>query len=311
MGTPEFAVASLDAIVKSKHKIAAVVTVPDKQAGRGKKIKFSAVKEYALDNNLKILQPDKLKDPDFIKALEEHNADIFVVVAFRMLPKEVWAMPPKGTFNIHASLLPQFRGAAPINHAIINGETKTGLTSFMIDEKIDTGRIILQKEIAIEQDDNVGDLHDKLMELSRETVIETLDLIETENLELIPQNKYIVDESELMSAPKIFKEDSHLSNSLNAEKAHLLVRGLSPYPAAFVILESPEGKEYFVKLYKTKVISMQSEAGKIYTDNKNSLALGLDNGRLEIVELQLQSKRKVNILDFLRGFNINNDWIWK
>lgn len=311
MGTPEFAVASLDAITKSKHEIAAVVTVPDKKAGRGKKIKHSAVKEYALENSLKILQPEKLKDPNFIISLEELNADLFVVVAFRMLPKEVWAMPPKGTFNIHASLLPQFRGAAPINHAIINGETKTGLTSFMIDEKIDTGRIILQKEIAIEQDDNIGDLHDKLMELSRETVIETLDLIEGGNLELIPQEKYIVDESKLMPAPKIFKEDCHLKHSLKVEKAHLWVRGLSPYPAAFVIWESPEGKEYFVKLYKTKVISTESEAGKIYTDNKTSLALGFGNGRLEIIELQLQSKKRVNILDFLRGFNINNEWSWR
>lgn len=311
MGTPEFAVASLDAIAKSKHEIAAVVTVPDKKAGRGKKIRFSAVKEYALENNFKVLQPVKLKDSTFLSELESLKADVFVVVAFRMLPKEVWAMPPKGTFNIHASLLPQYRGAAPINHAIINGETKTGLSSFMIDEKIDTGRIILQKEISIEPEDNIGDLHDKLMDLSRPTVIETLDLIESGNLELIPQQKYIANETDLKPAPKIFKEDCHLKYSHQVEKAHLWVRGLSPYPAAFVIWQSPEGKELFVKIYKSRIVEAESEVGKIYTDNKTSLALGFENGRLEIEELQLQSKKRVAIQDFLRGFDINGDWLWK
>lgn len=311
MGTPEFAVASLDAIAKSSHQIVAVITVPDKEAGRGKKIKFSAVKEYAIENNIKILQPEKLKDPDFLLSIKELDADLFVVVAFRMLPKELWMMPPKGTFNIHASLLPQFRGAAPINHAIINGEINTGLTSFMIDEKIDTGRIILQREIAIDNDDNIGTLHDKLMELSRKTVIDTLDLIENGNLELIPQQKYIVDESKLKSAPKIFKEDCHLLHTQKVEKAHLWIRGLSPYPGAFVIFKSPQGKEYSVKLYKSSVAVEKSHAGSIYTDNKTALALGFENGRLYIEELQLQSKKRVNIGDFLRGFNINNEWEWR
>ncbi len=311
MGTPEFAVASLDAIYNSNHQIAAVVSVPDKEAGRGKKIRYSAVKEYALKNNIKILQPHKLKDPVFLNELRELKADIFVVVAFRMLPKEVWSMPPKGTFNIHASLLPQYRGAAPINHAIINGETKTGLTSFMIDEKIDTGRIILQKEIAIDKNDNIGDLHDKLMELSRETVLETLNHIESDNLKLIPQKKYIIDESELKPAPKIYKEDTHLKLSFSVQQAHLWVRGLSPYPSAFVIIKSPENKELILKIYKTKIINANSKAGSIYSDNKNSLALGFEDGRLEILELQLQNKKKMSVLDFLRGFNIDNSWSWK
>ncbi len=311
MGTPEFAVASLDAVVNSKHEIVAVVTVPDKKAGRGKKLKYSAVKEYALENNIKVLQPVKLKDSDFIQELETFNADLFIVVAFRMLPRDVWAMPPMGTFNIHASLLPQYRGAAPINHAIINDESKTGLTSFMIDDKIDTGRIILQHEVDIQPEDNVGDLHDKLMELSRKTVIETLELIEKGKLELISQEDFIVDVNKLKPAPKIFKEDCHLKYNQKVEEAHLWVRGLSPYPAAFVLWQSPNGKEYLVKIYKSKVIKTESEVGKIYTDNKNYLALGFDGGQLEIIELQLQSKKRIDILDFLRGFDINNDWTWR
>jgi len=309
MGTPEFAVASLDALVNSKHEVVGVVTVADKAAGRGKKLRFSAVKEYALEHSIKLLQPEKLKDEEFIDSLNNLNADIFVVVAFRMLPKIVWSIPTHGTFNIHASLLPQYRGAAPINHAIINNEKESGLTTFLIDEEIDTGNIILQKRISISEEDNAGNLHDNLMELSREIVIETCEIIEKGNLNLIPQQQLI--ESELKSAPKIFKQDCHISSNISVNKAHNLVRGLSPYPASFIELISPEGKVIIAKIFKTSIDNSNAEIGKIYTDNKSFIALGFADGRLIVHDLQLQSKKRMPITDFLRGFNISNEWKWQ
>lgn len=311
MGTPEFAVASLDALTKSKHEVVAVVTVPDKPAGRGKKIKTSAVKDYALENNIPILQPDKLKNPEFIDSLLRLNADLFVVVAFRMLPEIVWKIPPKGTFNIHGSLLPQYRGAAPINHAIINGEKESGLTTFMIDEKIDTGRIILQKKIDIHETENAGSLHDRLMELSKEIVIETCNILEENKLNLIPQ-KELEKNIILNPAPKIFKQDCHLSTDIKVKKAQQLIRGLSPYPAAFVELVSPENKAINLKIYEaTTLLNKISDKGKIETDNKTYIKLCFEDGQLEITDLQLQSKKRMKTVDFLRGFNINNDWIWR
>jgi len=309
MGTPEFAVASLDALVNSKHEVVGVVTVADKAAGRGKKIRFSAVKEYALEHSIKLFQPEKLKDNEFVNSLTSLNADIFVVVAFRMLPKVVWSIPKHGTFNIHASLLPQYRGAAPINHAIINNEKESGLTTFIIDEEIDTGNIILQKKISISDEDDAGTLHDNLMELSREIVIETCEIIEKGNINLIPQQELI--ESELKSAPKIFKQDCHIDSNISINKAHNLVRGLSPYPAAFVELISPEGKIIITKIFKTSIDDSNAETGKIYTDNKTYIALGFDDGRLVVHNLQLQSKKRMPISDFLRGFNISNEWKWQ
>lgn len=311
MGTPEFAVASLDALVNSQHQVVGVVTVPDKPAGRGKKLRASAVKDYALENNIPILQPEKLKDPDFINSLKERNADIFVVVAFRMLPKVVWSIPPKGCFNIHGSLLPHYRGAAPINHAIINGETESGLTTFMIDEKIDTGKIILQKKAGISPQDSAGILHDKLMELSRKIVTETCELIESGEAELIDQSSFFDQEEELKPAPKIFKEDCHLKLESGIEYAYNLVRGLSPYPAAFVKLISPEGQDSTLKLFETSIEQKNSIAGEIYTNNEDYFALGFEGGRLRIHNLQLQSKKRMLLADFLRGFSINEDWHWQ
>jgi len=311
MGTPEFAVASLDALSQSKHNVVGVVTVADRRSGRGKKLNISAVKDYAIKNNIDILQPEKLKDPDFITQLKNWNADLFVVVAFRMLPEVVWSIPPKGTFNIHGSLLPQYRGAAPINHAIINGDKKSGLTTFMIDEKIDTGKIILQREIAIKDDDDAGVLHDNLMELSREIVIDTCNIIENNELNLIPQKQIIEDVNKLRSAPKIFKEHCHITHSFSAGKAQLLVRGLSPYPAAFVELVSPQGQIISLKLFKTSIENTSSSIGEITTDGKTFMGICFDNTYLKVYDLQLQSKKRMQIGDFLRGFSISKDWKWQ
>lgn len=311
MGTPEFAVASLDALSQSKHSVVGVVTVADRRSGRGKKLNISAVKDYALKNNIDILQPEKLKDPEFITQLKKWNADLFIVVAFRMLPEVVWSIPPKGTFNIHGSLLPQYRGAAPINHAIINGDIKSGLTTFMIDEKIDTGKIILQREIAIKDDDDAGVLHDNLMELSREIVIDTCNIIENNELNLIPQKQIIEDANKLRPAPKIFKEHCHITHSFSAEKAQLLVRGLSPYPASFVELVSPQGQIISLKLFKTSIENISSAIGEITTDGKTFLGICFGNTCLKVYDLQLQSKKRMQIGDFLRGFSISKDWKWQ
>jgi len=309
MGTPEFAVASLDALVNSKHEIVGIITVPDKAAGRGKKIRYSAIKEYALEHSIQLFQPEKLKNKEFIESITTLNADLFVIVAFRMLPKVVWSIPKYGTFNIHASLLPQYRGAAPINHAIINNETESGLTTFFIDEEIDTGKIIMQQKISILENDNAGILHDNLMELSREIVIKTCDIIEKGDFKLISQQQLV--ESELKSAPKIFKQDCRISTDSTIENAHNLVRGLSPYPAAFIELVSPEGKIFALKIYKTSIENNPSEIGRIYTDNKTFIGLGLENGRLIVYDLQLQSKKRMTIKAFLSGFNISNEWKWQ
>ncbi len=310
MGTPEFAVASLSALHNSKHNVLAVVTVEDKPAGRGKKLRASAVKEYAVENGIEVLQPAKLRDETFVEKLESLNADIFVVVAFRMLPKVVWSIPQKGTFNIHGSLLPQYRGAAPINYAIINGDKESGLTTFMIDEKIDTGKIIIQQKCDIANTDDVGDLHDRLMLLSKKIVVDTCDLIEDDKVDLIPQEKLSPD-VEYRPAPKIFKNDCKVPLDNNVITNYNLIRGLSPYPAAFITLVSPEGEKYIAKIFKTEIIEGDSEIGKVYTDSKKEMAIGHSDGKLMIHSLQLQSKKRMNVGDFLRGFTINNDWNWE
>ncbi len=310
MGTPEFAVASLRALVNSKHNVLAVVTVADKPAGRGKKLRASAVKEYAVEQGIKVLQPIKLRDEDFVSELKSINADVFVVVAFRMLPKIVWTIPPKGTFNIHGSLLPQYRGAAPINYAIINGDTESGLTTFMIDEKIDTGKIILQRKCPISFTDDAGILHDKLMLMSEDIVVDTCNIIENDKVDLVPQSQ--VDQNmDYRSAPKIFKDDCRISIEQNKKTNYNLIRGLSPYPAAFLTLISPGGEKLKMKVFSTEIIDKDSIAGAVYTDSKKELLLGFKDGCLLVKSMQLQSKRRMNIGDFLRGFPINNDWKWE
>lgn len=305
MGTPEFATASLDAIYQSSHEVVAVVTAPDRPAGRGKKLTASAVKEYALEKNIPVLQPEKLRDPDFLSALEGYQADIFVVVAFRMLPEVVWSMPPKGTFNLHASLLPQYRGAAPINHAIINGEKKTGATTFFIEKEIDTGNVIDQIELEIEDSDNAGSLHDKLMVKGAALVVKTLDEIEkgkvsAKKQELHPDETY-------HDAPKIFKEDCRIDWNQDQESIYNFIRGLSPYPAAWTEMQFPGSEESIsFKIFETKRSEVDLSPGEIKSDGKSYILVGNSKGSLEILRLQMQGKKAMATEDFLRGFTLEN-----
>ncbi len=300
MGTPEFAVETLRSLVENKYNVVAVVTVPDKPAGRGQKLHASAVKQYAVEHNLPVLQPVKLRDEDFLEELKSYKADLQIVVAFRMLPEAVWAMPPFKTFNLHASLLPNYRGAAPINWAIINGEKKSGVTTFFIQHNIDTGNVIDQREVEITPDMNIGELYGQLMHIGADLVTESVDNIF--NGKVVPRQQ---DESiPIKPAPKIFKEDCKINWGLEAQQVHNLVRGLSPYPVAWTLLKN-EDKEISVKIYKT-LISEPSNApvGEIrYT--KNQLFVSTASHWLEVVELQLAGKRRMTAKDLLCGFDFN------
>lgn len=304
MGTPEFAVESLKALLEGGYNVVAVVTMPDKPAGRGHKMQFSAVKEYALSHNLPILQPEKLKDEPFLKELKAYNADLQIVVAFRMLPEIVWNMPHYGTFNLHASLLPQYRGAAPINWAIINGEKETGATTFFLTHDIDTGKVILQKKLSIEENDNVGSVHDKLMVMGAQMVTETVDLLLEDKINAVPQEKLISAETCLKSAPKIFKETCELDFNLPVEQAHNFVRGLSPYPAAWANVLLPHGSEpVSLKIFETKPekITHKNPVGTIVTDFKKEMKIALSDGYLHLLEVQAPGKKRMKINDFLNG----------
>lgn len=297
MGTPEFAVASLKAVIDTGHEIAAVITVPDKPAGRGQKLAISAVKEFALTQSITILQPAKLKDPDFLVELKMLNADLFIVVAFRMLPEVVWSMPKYGTINVHASLLPQYRGAAPINHAIMNGETETGVTTFFITKEIDTGPLILQKSINIGKNDTAGDLHDKLMILGAQTLTKTLNLIENGELVSIPQSTTEV----LLTAPKIFKEDCEIDWETSGEEIFNFIRGLSPYPTAYTVMRNLK-----LKIFSADFIlqSHEDEPGTYFTDGSAELRFACTNGFILIKELQLEGKKRMKVSEFLRGLRL-------
>lgn len=304
MGTPDFAVASLDALHKAGHNIVGVVTVPDKPSGRGQKINYSPVKEYALANNLNILQPEKLRDETFLSELRELNADLFVVVAFRMLPKVVWDMPRLGTFNLHASLLPQYRGAAPINWAIINGETTTGVTTFLLNEKIDEGKILLQESIAIGQSDTAETIHDKLADIGKKLVIKTVEGLVQNNLCPTAQPN---DSIELKPAPKIFKTDCAIDWSKNGRDIVNFVRGLSPYPAATMALKDSKDTLLSFKVFEVSFEQAENvEPFKVYTDQKEYLKIGISDGYIYIKVLQLSGKRKNNIDEFLRGNNVTD-----
>ncbi len=296
MGTPEFAVASLDILFKARYDIVGVVTAPDRPAGRGKKIRMSEIKEYALDKHLPVLQPDKLRDPEFIHALTGLNPDILVVVAFRMLPKVVWSIPNLGTFNLHASLLPDYRGAAPINWVLINGETRTGVTTFMIDEQIDTGNILLQHEIEVPLDWTAEDLHDQLMRDGAETVLETVKGLEEGTLVPQPQDDSLF----LHPAPKIFKEDCRINWERSAKHIYNHIRGLSPYPAAWTTLG---GK--IMKIYRAQ-LGPALEAvppGSIILDHiQFILQVACLDRWLYVEELQLEGKRRMSANDFLKGY---------
>ena len=303
MGTPEFAVGILDTIVKNNFEVVGVITAADKPAGRGQKIKYSAVKEYALENNLKLLQPTNLKDDTFLEELKSLNANLQVVVAFRMLPKAVWEMPKFGTFNLHASLLPNYRGAAPINWAIINGETKTGVTTIFIDDKIDTGATILSKEVAISSNENAGVLHDTLMNLGSKAVVETLHLIEEGKAQPKPQ----VDSDDIKTAYKLNKDNCKIDWSKSGKEIHNLIRGLSPYPAAWTFFKDQE-QEWNVKIYEAKFSpENHSEVlGKIIT-TKKEMKVATKDGYIEIVQLQFPGKKNLKTAELLNGITLSDE----
>lgn len=293
LGTPDFAIPSLKSIYESKHDLLAVVTVPDKEQGRGRKINFSPVKKFAIENNIPVFQPEKLKgNEEFVNQMKELQPDLFVVVAFRILPKEVFEIPKFGSFNLHASLLPKYRGAAPIQWALINGETETGLTTFKLAEKVDTGNIYLQVKVSIFPEDNFGTLHDRLSELGADVVMKTIDMIESGNYQLLKQ-----DDSLATPAPKITKETCKIDWSQPAEKIHNLVRGLSPEPAAFFIYN-----EKVIKVYKTEVVKDFNLKPFEFYQTKKELFIGCGENSLKILEIQQEGKKRMSTEEFLRGF---------
>lgn len=310
MGTPDFAVESLKSLVEGGYNVVGVITMPDKPAGRGHKLQASAVKEYALSQNLPLLQPEKLKDEAFLEALRNWKADLQIVVAFRMLPEVVWNMPRLGTFNLHASLLPQYRGAAPINWAVINGDKETGATTFFLTHEIDTGKIILQEKINIEDDENVGSVHDRLMVMGGKLVTRTVDAILEEKVDAIDQNVFYKDESELKPAPKIFKETCRIDWSKSMESVYNLIRGMSPYPAAWSELIAPDESVTSVKIFETeKHPELHSLApGSIRTDGKSKLDIAVDGGFIRIKSLQLAGKKRMDIPSLLNGYKITDEF---
>ena len=299
MGTPEFAVASLDALVNAGCTIVGVITAPDKPAGRGMKLQESAVKKYAIEKGLQVLQPEKLKNPQFLEELRSLNADLQIVVAFRMLPEAVWNMPPMGTINVHASLLPQYRGAAPINWAIINGETETGVTTFKLKHEIDTGDILLQEKTIIGGNETAGELHDKLKGLGAQVLINTVQGIADGSLKETPQTANGKRETAIKHAPKIFTDTCKIDWGKTVDEVHNLIRGLSPFPGAFTYLN-----EKLLKIYRSEKEYKQPSIaqGQIETDGKTFLKFAGSNGFILVKELQLEGKKKMSADDFLRGY---------
>ena len=302
MGTPEFAVASLEALIASGNEVAAVVSSPDKPAGRGQKIQEPAVKKCAMQHGLPALQPEKLKDPVFLDALRSYHAELFVVVAFRMLPEDVWQMPPLGTINLHASLLPQYRGAAPINWEIINGETRTGTTVFFINNEMDKGNIISYCEEAISPDDNAGTVHDRLMHSGATHLTGAIQSIASGNVNIILQDSALQSQP-LKTAPKIFRETCNINWNNNVVQLHNLVRGLSPYPAAWTTIVGAKGDRLTLKIYETLIFTDNAPLipGTIHSDNRTFLRIAANGGWLAIRSLQLEGKKRIEISDFLRG----------
>ena len=308
LGTPEFAVASLDALVKADYNVVAVVTAPDKPAGRGMKLQESAVKKYAVENNIQVLQPEKLRNNEFLNELRSLQADLQVVVAFRMLPEAVWNMPSLGTINVHGSLLPRYRGAAPINWAIINGEKETGVTTFKLKHEIDTGDILLQEVIPIGENETAGELHDKMKDVGAALLVRTIKGLIDGSLKETPQSELSKNDgsatSELPHAPKIFTDTCKIDWNKTVDEIHNLVRGLSPFPGAFSYLD---GK--MLKIYKSEKDHHKpnTKAGAFETDGKTFLKFACTNGYLLVKELQLEGKKKMNVEDFLRGYRFQNN----
>lgn len=300
IGTPDFAVASLKAVIEAKQNVVAVITAPDKKAGRGKKIRYSAVKEFALAQNLPLLQPENLKDETFLNTLESYQADIQIVVAFRMLPKAVWNMPPMGTFNLHGSLLPQYRGAAPINWAIINGETQSGVTTFLLKHEIDTGAVLLQERVEILPEDNVGSLYEKLMHTGAQLVVKTLEQLTLGSYELKDQEELAKQHETLKSAPKLNKEICAIDWTKDVTSIHNHIRGLSPYPCAFTKVKLDD-KTLGLKLFKSSIdLSHCSDTAQIIQEKKR-LGVVLPTGTIWLEEIQLEGKKRMEIGSFLPG----------
>lgn len=308
MGTPEFAVEPLRCLVEGGYNVVGVLTMPDKPAGRGHKVQFSPVKEYALEHNLLLLQPEKLKDEAFVEELRAWKADLQIVVAFRMLPEVVWNMPRLGTFNLHASLLPQYRGAAPINWAVINGDKETGITTFFLKHEIDTGEVIQQVRVPIADTDNVGIVHDKLMMLGGRLVIETVDAILDGTVKPIPQEQMAV-VGELRPAPKIFKDTCRIDWNQPVKRIYDFIRGLSPYPAAWTELVQPDGTVLVLKIFETeKVVESHSlPSGTIQTDGKTYIRIAAPDGFINIRSLQLPGKKRLKTDELLRGFRLADE----
>ena len=317
MGTPDFAVEALRQLVEGGYNVVGVITMPDKPAGRGHKIQYSPVKQYALEQNLPLLQPEKLKDEAFVEALREWKADLQIVVAFRMLPEVVWNMPRLGTFNLHASLLPQYRGAAPINWAVINGDTETGITTFFLKHEIDTGEVIQQVRVPIADTDNVEVVHDKLMMLGGKLVLETVDAILNGTVKPIPQEEMAV-VGELRPAPKIFKETCRIDWNQPVKKIYDFIRGLSPYPAAWSELIASEKESVVVKIFKVEKIVKKNDkrcrnsrgrfckVGSIETDGKKYIKVSVPGGFVSILSLQLPGKKRLKTDELLRGYHLED-----
>lgn len=300
MGTPDFAVSSLDALLHAGCDIVAVITAPDKPVGRGQKVGESAVKRYAFEKGLRILQPEKLKNPVFIDELKSLNADLQVVVAFRMLPEVVWNMPAKGTINLHASLLPQYRGAAPINWAVINGEAETGVTTFFLKHEIDTGDILFSETVEISEAENAGEVHDKLMNVGASVLVKTVKAIESGSYQEVPQAESI-NGAELKHAPKLFKEDCQIDWMQPAKKVHNMIRGLSPYPTAYTTFQNKT-----LKIFKAEYQDTEPgiQAGGFLSDGKTYLKFACKDGVINLLDVQLEGKKRMDIEDFLRGVRL-------
>lgn len=308
-GTPEFAASQLKAILAAGYEVAVVVTMPDKPAGRGRKVQYSDVKQTALEHGLPLLQPEKLKDSAFLEQLAAFEANLFVVVAFRMLPAVVWQMPELGTFNLHASLLPQYRGAAPINFAIINGESETGLTTFFLNEEIDKGAVIMRETFGIRPDETAGELHDELMLLGNKVVVETIRRIESGNVSAQTQEA-LAEGQELKPAPKISKEFCFIDWSQDCQTVYNHIRGLSPYPAAHTQLVSEEGEVIEMKVFTAQIEVTKPElsVGSVVTDNKKFLKIALRDGFISLTKVQQAGKKAMPTDDFLRGTQLNGAW---
>ena len=307
MGTPEFAVPSLKILIEKAYNVVGVVTAPDRESGRGRKIRMSPIKEFSLKHKIPLLQPEKLKDDKFLSQLNKLEANLQIVVAFRMLPEVVWSTPHLGTINLHASLLPQYRGAAPINHAIINGEKTTGLTTFFIDKEIDTGNIILQEELAINEEEDYGNLHDRMMSNGATLLLKTIDKILKNEFVPIPQNDLSHQEDTVKLAPKLTKLDCQINWNKPINDIYNFIRGMSPYPGAFTILHSKFKEPLSIKIFKSRMeyLPHDLKCGQIISDSKSLLKVAAVEGYIHVLELQIAGKRKMNSIDLLRGFSFS------